>query len=59
MTEEIFYGSPLDDEERWYEDNSEGFIPAENQGEMRRAAIEAAGRNIAARSEKEKRPVFA
>lgn len=54
MTQEIFNNSPLDEEEQWYEDNCESFVSTENQAEMRLAAIEAAGRNIASRSEQKR-----
>lgn len=47
--EEAFWNSPLDEEEQWDEDHSEGFVPCENQAEMRRQMMEAAARPAAVR----------
>ena len=42
--EEAFWKSSLDEEEQWYEDHAEEFVPCENQAEMRRQAMAAAAR---------------
>lgn len=42
MNEEIFNNTPLDEEEQWYEDHSDEFVPCENQEEMRKQLQEAA-----------------
>ena len=55
MTKEIFENSPLDKEEQWYEDHFDEFVASENQDQLRKEMMEAAGRNIAAR--KQKKPV--
>lgn len=55
MTEEIFNNSPLDEEEQWYEDHFDEFVPSENQEQIRKEMMEAAERNIVER--KQKKPV--
>lgn len=40
--EDAFWSSPLDEEEQWYEDHADEFIPCENQEELRQKLIEAA-----------------
>ena len=42
MTEEQFWNSPLDDEEQWYEDHIDEFVPCENQKKLREQLAEAA-----------------
>lgn len=37
-----FWNSPLDEEEQWYEEHSDEFVPVENQEEMREKLMEAA-----------------
>lgn len=52
MTKEQFLNSPLDEEEQWYENHFEEFVPSENQAELRKQAIDAAKENIAHRKSK-------
>lgn len=42
MTEEQFLNSPLDEEEQWYEDHFDEFVPVENIDDVRKKMIEAA-----------------
>lgn len=58
MTEKEFLNSPLDEEEQWYEDHSEDFVPCENQAELRRQLAEAA-RNTMEKLRTEQEPSFA
>lgn len=44
--------SSLDEEEQWYEDHSDEFVPSKNQEVLRKELMEAAKRNIAKRAEK-------
>lgn len=58
MTEEQFLNSPLDEEEQWYEDHFDEFVPCENQEEMRRNLREAAHNTMEQiRAGREKKPV--
>lgn len=42
MTEEQFWNSPLDEEEQWYEDHFDEFVPVKNLADIRRQMMEAA-----------------
>lgn len=46
LQEEDFGNSPLDEEEQWYEDNADDFVPSENQIELRQSLMEAAQNTI-------------
>lgn len=46
MNEKIFSESPLDEEEQWYEDHFDEFVPSPNQEELRKQLILAAKRNV-------------
>ena len=54
LQEDAFWLSPLDKEEQWDEDNAEGFVPCDNQDELRESLMKAAQNTQEARK---KRPV--
>ena len=56
MNKEIFENSPLDEEEQWYEDHFDEFVPYENQEEMRNQLMQAA-KNTLDRLEETKKPM--
>ena len=56
LQDEAFWNSPLDSEEQWNEDNAEGFVPCENQDELRQMLMESA-KNTVDMMRTRKRPV--
>ena len=54
LQEDAFWLSPLDKEEQWDEDHAEGFVPCDNQDELRESLMKAAQNTQEARK---KRPV--
>lgn len=55
--EKAFWDSPLDEEEQWYEDHADEFVPCKNQEEMRQQLIEAARNTTEEAKQKTKKPV--
>lgn len=55
--EDKFWNSPLDEEEQWYEDHSDDFVPVENLQKERKVLIQAA-KNTVRNIEKQNKKMF-
>lgn len=55
--EDKFWNSPLDEEEQWYEDHSDDFVPVENLQKEHKALIQAA-KNTVRNIEKQNKKMF-
>ncbi len=54
---EVWWDTDLDEEEQWYEEHFDEFVPCENQEEMRRQLIEAAKKPPLIHYDDTKKPV--